>query len=435
MGGWIARSGNEKVERETLNVQRQTVLPCKKDWYQVFSMMRLQRIILLPLFVLCACETNEPEATRSTPWPAPPGMLTFGSASANESIVDLALGKSDEILAMYDEWATASANAFCLKLDAQGKSLWPVRRLGQGINSTQRISPCPDGNALLLTSYFEFALRLLTPSGAELWLKDLWDLRPSFAMQLGDGRIALFTGRGGVARLFLYDHDADTMQTAYASDSAAGGASATCLLDAGDGMVILGGTLYTASDQRAGYAYLLRFDAATSRVLHFPMSRTPSRRMLCASSVSNGEFAVVLRELSDVGTVPSQLLLQRWSVTGTLIAEQVCTGMDVNAIAVSPDGGYVLSARRQVDLSPEGARIVKRSSNGDIQWEWSLSRRSQQGPHGVVFDYIVASTNVVVQQDGKIVCGGSASAFGSGMRDAWLLRLTADGRVDSTFGR
>jgi hypothetical protein len=319
-----------------------------------------------------------------------------------------------------------------VKYTAQGKRQWTVNAVGSPGTSSSAFAfvPCPDGKLLAL-SYYPFAFSQISSEGDVLWRAETryftnWtNTAPWRAVAMRDGRFAAVDKYGSGT---VYTRSTDAWQP-FRFSSYPGGITADFLQDVGDGTLLIGGTA------TAGVPFLLRFNPATQEETFHPLAITQTLRMAGMTELRNGEVAIALADKDRASATVMRSIVQRWSLAGSLLFEHNYEDLAITSITLAADGGYVLTGIRAQDRDPAGARVVKLDATGAIQWEWSRSRATENGQHGAVFTFFINAERAIVQPDGGIVCAGTTNVYGVGTMSAWMLRLTADGRVDSTFGK
>ena len=118
------------------------------------------------------------------------------------------------------------------------------------------------------------------------------------------------------------------------------------------------------------------------------------------------------------------------------------TTFNGNGKAIVPVG-FSLDVGRSVTVQPDGKILVAGYSNSGINYEFSLIRLNADGSLDTSFDgdgkllvpvaigYYDVGNSVTVQPDGKIIVAGYS--FNGSNQDFSLVRLNADGSLDSTF--
>ncbi|MBL0175472.1 MAG: delta-60 repeat domain-containing protein [Ignavibacteria bacterium] len=392
--------------------------------------MRNALVIPALLLVLGACDSVEPAGPGPAPMPAPSGMITFGTAG-KDTYGGLAVTQSGEILFAHNPTGWNQA-AQCLKIGAGGAVLWTTPIVGSYSSaSVLSLATGPDGKILLLTNSDK--ILQLAPSGDTLWTRKMETAHYRQAIQLHDGLCVLSYGGGDWwvdttfrASLLCYDRAGDrTWRTALLPFHS--WTTISCLIDVGDGTVLAGGETSAADSPGA---LLVRLNPVTHQKTAFPIVNGERMEVISMSEVRNGEFGILLKEGTGTGSQYAvRYIFMRWSVDGTLLHERLYGGRTPSSIAWTPDGGFAIAGN---DAS---AVLTKTDGNGVVQWEYTLSRPPWTGPHDAVFPYTITALRAVAQPDGGIVWGGTTDAFGSGLTDAWLMRLHANGSVDSSFGR
>ena len=150
-----------------------------------------------------------------------------------------------------------------------------------------------------------------------------------------------------------------------------------------------------------------------------------------AVAVQNDGMIVV------AGTNGSDFLLARYNTNGSLDVAGFGTGGKVttnfggtdfaSAIVIQPDGKIVVGGTSNGDFA-----LARYNSNGTPDtagFGFGLGRVTTN-----IFGYPDALTDLVLQPNGKIVAGGSATSFITGGTDFAIARYNSNGGIDSPFG-
>lgn len=151
---------------------------------------------------------------------------------------------------------------------------------------------------------------------------------------------------------------------------------------------------------------------------------------------------IVAAGTTDLTQIVSKFALVRYNADGTLdttfgtagkvISEVSSRGGVAHAAVLQSDGKIVIGGESNVDVGQSTLyklTVARYNSNGSID--------SSFGTNGVVVISLSDTTSgriydVGIQTDGKLVAAGTNDAFGIG--DTAVLRYTANGSLDSTFG-
>jgi hypothetical protein len=397
---------------------------------RILMQMRIALAIPALLLVLGACESVEPPGPGPAPLPALAGMITFGSAQGKDTYGGLAITPSGEILFAWNGVGSEST-AQCTQLGAGGAAQWTTRITRYSYSAPViSLTTVPDGRVLILTEYR--IMWQLAPSGDSLWTWYPGNDEFNHGIQLRDGLCVLSydldwrTDSSRYARLLCYDRTQGRTWTAELLPTHPW-TWISCIVDVGDGTVLAGGETSASGSYPA---LLVRLNPVTQARTVFPIDNTRSMDVIAMSEVRNGEFGMFLKETTGSRSpYETRYIFMRWSVDATLLHQRQYTGRAPSSIAWTPDGGFAIAG------NDDSAVLTKTDAEGSVQWEYVLSRPPWKGAHDAVFPYTITARRAVAQPDGGIVWGGTTDAFGSGLTDAWLMRLHADGSVDSTFGR
>lgn len=112
-------------------------------------------------------------------------------------------------------------------------------------------------------------------------------------------------------------------------------------------------------------------------------------------------------------------------------SEPFSSSANLHAVTVTGDGRILLAGyNTPVSTSPAQCFVARLTANGALD--------SSFGTGGITQMAVGAGTNhcnaMQIQADGRIVLAGGAQMSSSGNYDFALMRLSADGRLDSTFG-
>jgi uncharacterized delta-60 repeat protein len=131
------------------------------------------------------------------------------------------------------------------------------------------------------------------------------------------------------------------------------------------------------------------------------------------------------------GVSGADVVLLKLDSTGTLVWRRAYSGSEIadarGGVTVAPDGSVYVGGAIQAstDKVVVDALIVKFGSDGSLLWDRGWGGRSGDLGGGVA-----------ALQDGSVVFVGETNSFGAGIDDAFVLRLSTEGRgIDSnTWG-
>ncbi|MET0752072.1 MAG: FG-GAP-like repeat-containing protein [Pyrinomonadaceae bacterium] len=194
----------------------------------------------------------------------------------------------------------------------------------------------------------------------------------------------------------------------------------------GDGKILVSGTRADST------AIAARFDSTGALDATFGKGGVvllPPARNATALAVQGSDIVVVGDDYSDV------YVLARLASTGTILSytnQSFIVGKNDYALdaAIQSDGKIVTAG---FSTSPAGITVIavaRLLSNGNLDSAFGTGGR-------VVFNegntYSTAYA-VKIQPDGKILVGGKFSNFSSEFPSLYVIRLDADGSLDTTFG-
>jgi uncharacterized delta-60 repeat protein len=123
------------------------------------------------------------------------------------------------------------------------------------------------------------------------------------------------------------------------------------------------------------------------------------------------------------GTGYSDFLILKLRADGSITWQDVYGGIDpdyARAIEPTSDGGYIVAGwTESFGAGSHDAWILKLRADGSIDWQ-----RTYGGSAGDEVSSIQQST------DGGYIVAGWTESFGAGSRDAWVLKLRANGSID-----
>ncbi len=104
---------------------------------------------------------------------------------------------------------------------------------------------------------------------------------------------------------------------------------------------------------------------------------------------------------------------------------------EINAIAVQPDGKIVIGGNNILAPSSK-VLLVRYLSDGSLDRSFGENGIATAGFQNIA-DYPILE-DIALQQDGKIVTGGSSGVLNSFKRNMTLFRFESNGAVDNSFG-
>jgi len=152
----------------------------------------------------------------------------------------------------------------------------------------------------------------------------------------------------------------------------------------------------------------------------------PDGRIVLAGETctASGFYEFALARYMPDGTLDSS-----FGAGGKVILHFGADFDQASSVAMSADGGILVGGMATLDSLSQFA-LAKLKPNGSLD--------SNFGIGGMVTtpcdDAYSGSSAMVVQPDGGIVLAGYASPFATGLTDVALIRYTANGALDSTFG-
>ncbi len=138
--------------------------------------------------------------------------------------------------------------------------------------------------------------------------------------------------------------------------------------------------------------------------------------------------------------IPTNLYIVRYNSNGSLDQSFGNKGIhqefdldpiDVAGVALQEDGKIVIGGSYAVSKSL--AFFVKRYTKDGFPDTGFGTQGEAQYSFSEPTDY-TSNTSIALQQDGRIVCGGSSSAMGSYIYNATVVRFNTDGSTDKSFG-
>lgn len=308
----------------------------------------------------------------------------------------------------------------------------------------------PDGKILVSNAYFPFQVARFNPDGSldtnfgtgGVTNPFAPNNNPSSAGAMAlqpNGQILVVAGGGSIVRLNP-DGSLDTTfgsggLTTPPSVPTGFGFSAGSILVEPNGSILLGGT---ASD--IGY----RRDIFQTVLARYYSNGTPDTSFGNHGSIqvngSQGINTMALLTTGDIITVNWAAIAQfsstgaaRSSVTGGVVA--VIAGSSFGAEAIELSGRYVLSKVLNVasgrchDYNTE---VIRYTDAGAVDSTFNRLLFNFAGVTGCgVSD---SASGVAVHGDGKIVLAGDHAVTSTSTNENALIRLNADGTLDSTFG-
>jgi uncharacterized delta-60 repeat protein len=188
-----------------------------------------------------------------------------------------------------------------------------------------------------------------------------------------------------------------------------------------DGKILLGGNFTTYNGIAAGRLIRLNQDGsydasftttvgASSGIIH-QIARQSDGKLLVAGTFINYNGVKVNRiaRLLQDGSLDSEF------ATGTGSA------YTINALQIQPDGKIIVAGNFDVFNGTETNRIVRLQTDGTVDPSFSIGS-----------GFNADCTAVFLQNDGKILIGGSFTQF-NGKSANRLVRLNADGTLDESF--
>jgi hypothetical protein len=151
---------------------------------------------------------------------------------------------------------------------------------------------------------------------------------------------------------------------------------------------------------------------------------------------SSGDSAQAIQQTAEGGYVVaaamnSEAAVLKLNADGTVAWSKGYGGNSLNAVRQTVDGlgdpdGYIVAG--QTDASGAGGRdlwVLRLNLDGTIAWQ-----NTYGGPNGD------NARSIQQTADGGYIVAGLTASFGSGLCDAWILRLSADGSVvwQKTYG-
>jgi uncharacterized delta-60 repeat protein len=325
---------------------------------------------------------------RVPPWAKSFG-LALGDTAADGLVVPTSTGGTVVGGVVYLSIATGDHDAWLVRLDGSGNPAWQKRFGGAAVDAIYCVSDAPTG-FIAGGATWSFGA-----GGADLWLLRVDE----------NGALSWQKTYGGAGD----DYVARVRRTSDGGFILAGG---TTSFGAGlyDAWVLkLDGAGAVAWQKVYGGAY----DDFFQDIVPTADGGYIAAGIHRWSSVSGGpDFWVV--KLNSDGTIAWQ---NRYPTTGY---EQL------NAVAQTPDGGYV--AAGMTDASGAGfydTWVLRLSAGGATVWQKTYG--------GAQWD---EARSLGLTSDGGFIVAGYTQSFGAGRADAWALRLTGDGSVawQKTFG-
>ena len=132
--------------------------------------------------------------------------------------------------------------------------------------------------------------------------------------------------------------------------------------------------------------------------------------------VSQGDWDVLLMKINSTGDIEWQQIY-KYSEFGD----------NAYAVRQTPDGGYILSGRKENTASEADLLVIKTDSNGEVEWD---------NTYGGAFWEWTQCNDILLASDGGYLFLGETASFGAGSRDLWLVKTDADGNMEwnKTFG-
>ncbi len=226
------------------------------------------------------------------------------------------------------------------------------------------------------------------------------------------------SGQGGFdAWVFRLDDSGNliwgkTFGTSVADDNATG-----LVLTSGNGCVVAGST-YNAGRQFD--AWIFELDASGNLLWQQTYGGADSEYANSVAAVPGGGY-IIAGTTRSFGSGQDDIWIVRIDNTGNLLWQKTYGGIEIDQgsrIALTSDGGFIVTGMTgSFGAGGNDAWILKLNSTGGIDWQTACG--------GAGTDWTV---DIAENTDGYIAAGYSSS-FGSGVSDAWVLKLDLTGHV------
>ena len=373
-------------------------------------MRHLSRGILIAIVAVIAID-----ATQAAQWAK--SFVGLGYPASVQSVADggyIAVGNS------------LAFNAWVIKLDANGEVSW--QKTFDGMIGGA-VHPTADGGFIVGGEVFSTArvgstlLLKLDAGGNVIWQRTYSDSDANFNYTLeptlDGGYIATGGRRGqGLSTIWVIKLSASAdvaWQKKYVSTSEGEDDAITAARPTSDGGYILaGGT--TSFGEGNGDAWLMRLSASGEVIWQKTYGGRFGDSFVWMQSTLDSGY-IVAGSTTALGPRKKAWVL-RLDADGNVIWQKAygIDGLDagVGSIRETPDGGFVMAGGMySLEGGVSTAWVLKLDTSGEIVWQ-----------RGYGIDGPLSTGLVLVTPDGGYIVAGSSS-----LKDAWLLKLDANGAI------
>ncbi len=350
-----------------------------------------------------------------------------------------------------DSFGAGSYDAWVLKLNADGSVAWQKTYGGTGNDSFASIQQTADGGYIVTGSTNSFGaggsgdawVLKLNADGSVAWQKTYGgthgDLATSIRQTADGGYIVagITSSFGGWSfDAWVFKLNADGSIAWQKSYGGTGSDHANSIRQTADGGYIVAG--YTSSFGAGGDdAWVLELDKEGGVIgcgnvtIAISTSASPTTNIIPADSSALVQTSTGINNLTTMGSVPSSAGTSlNCSHTPSSLKWQKTYGGSGDDLAYSiqqtPDGGYIAAGiTSSSGAGDRDAWVLKLNANGSVAWQKTYG--------GASYDVAIS-----IQQtpDGGYIVAGYTYSFGAGWDDAWVLKLDANASVtwQKTYG-
>jgi uncharacterized delta-60 repeat protein len=148
---------------------------------------------------------------------------------------------------------------------------------------------------------------------------------------------------------------------------------------------------------------------------------------------TDGGFALVGGTYSGYGAGYNDAYIIKLTSTGALSWTRTIGGTKddhAHSIIQTTDGGYIITGyTNSFGAGERDFYIIKLTSDGSLDTTFGSGGTRTVGGAGSDLPYFMTQTT-----DGSYIITGWTTSFGAGSNDAYIIKLTSDGSLDTTFG-
>ena len=327
-------------------------------------------------------------------------------------------------------------DAWVLRLNAQGDTLWTKKTGGDGIDDTRSVIVTPDSGIVVCGSYSqtlpsksEFFLMKTDLNGDTLWTRHFFTPLNAYGYSVapaGDGFILCGYADSGrtTPRLMMARTDAEGNPLWTRLYGGTSGTVGYCAIATDEGGFIACGFIDVMDPDWNRDLYLVRVngDGDTLWTKRFPASGYDVA--LCISQADNHRF-VLTGYTNSGGSTGADLYGALLSSDGEIIWGKAFghTGIDIGYSGIqTSDGGFIFSGQGNEQGNEfQGVYLVRTDASGDTLW----TRMAGGFPR---------NTGQCIRQDsdgGFIIAGATTSASADELYDVLIMKTDENGTLTS----